>query len=797
MNSTPPRIFLAAFCSLCILSCTIVREYRPDRPFIFENRIKVSGIANREKLASVRSRLEEQIEDSARVVSASKIPWPRFPWIVPVPIIVSPNPYQPKAVEQSTRNMRFLMGSLGYKGSTVRVDSSLHSFKDQQRITLEYQVEAGRLFVIDTVEYALADSQLQRIADKVRAGCLLKKGAPFENAGIDQELDRLVGVFNNNGYQKFTREDIIVEADSTFSKLIDPSLDPFEFVRLLAEARNSLKNPTVDIRIRLNNIRDSTHLLPYQIGRFTVYSDWLPDADPNAPDIGTIVYHDSIKVVSTQQLFATRFIADQVEIRPGAPYTRQAYSQTLNNFNRLGAWQNINILSENVDSTQQINYTLRLTPAKRQFFEAGLEGSSIINNTQSIQVGSGRIGAAVNFTLRNRNLAQKAIQLENNLRTGVEFNNFQRLLTGEVSLTNRLTIPWLAMPYGSSLEGRVRNGKTITSADYSYIDRFKFFRLRTFNTFLGYEWRQGTNTSWQFRPLNFEYTRFDPDSLFLETLQDFPLLLYTYNNGLIIGSNVSYTRNLSPGSSRRTHLLRVYAEESGLLSGILFKGLTAEGRPLSTLYRFLKLDLDYRQVIDYGKSSLHLRFFSGYGLAFPTLSRQGQVTLPFFKSYVAGGPNSMRGWQLRKLGIGSNISFDTTLDGRLNDKYADIQLEGNLEYRFNLFPFYGFWMRGAAFMDVGNIWFRNDLSGQLPRAGFRASQFYHDLAMASGVGLRVDFSYFLLRFDLGFPIKDPRYGPQNKGTPLAERYYSPTAGGWFVSGIWNKPVFQFAIGYPF
>jgi hypothetical protein len=412
-------------------------------------------------------------------------------------------------------------------------------------------------------------------------------------------------------------------------------------------------------------------------------------------------------------------------------------------------------------------------------------------------VGSGRMGAAVNFTLRNRNIAHRAIQLENNLRTGVEFNNFQRLLTGEVTLTNRLTIPWLATPFRDGLERRIRNGRTITSADYSYIDRFKFFRLRTFNTFLGYEWRQNSNASWQFRPINFEYTRFDPDSLFQETLQDFPLLLYTYNNGLIIGANASYTRNFNPGSSRRTQLLRVYAEESGLLSGALLRNLTADGRPLSTLYRFVKLDLDYRHVIDYGRSSLHLRFFGGYGLAFQTLSRKGQVTLPFFKSYVAGGPNSMRGWQIRKLGIGSNISFDTTLDGRLNDKYADIQLEGNLEYRFNLFPFYGFWMRGAVFTDIGNIWFRNDLSGQLPQAGFRAGSFYKDLAMASGFGVRVDFSYFLLRFDLGFPLKDPRYGPQQTGSPQAERYYSPRPHGWFVPGVWDRPVFQFAIGYPF
>ncbi|NDC78636.1 MAG: hypothetical protein EBZ67_12300, partial [Chitinophagia bacterium] len=439
-------------------ACTIVRKYQPEQPFIFENRIKVSGIVNREKLGAVKSRLEEQVEDSVRVVKASKIPWPSFPWIFPVPVIVSPHRYDSAAVSQTASNMRYLMGSLGYKGSSVRTDSSLRRSGDQLRISVDYTVEAGRLFLIDTVAYALSDSNLQRIAEGVREGCLLKRGEPFENAGIDRELDRLVGVFNNSGYQKFTREDILVEADSTFSDLIDPSLDPFEYVRLLAAAKSRMGSPRVDIRIRLNNIRDSTHLLPYRIGSFTVYSDLEPDANLFSLDTLAGVMVDSIRVVSTQGLFAPGFIANQVEARPGMTYTRLAYSQTLNNFNRLGAWQNINIVTENVDSTRTVNYILRLTPAKRQFFEAGLEGSSIINNTQAIQVGSGRMGAAVNFTLRNRNIAHRAIQLENNLRTGVEFNNFQRLLTGEVTLTNRLTIPWLATPFRDGLERRIRNG---------------------------------------------------------------------------------------------------------------------------------------------------------------------------------------------------------------------------------------------------------------------------------------------------------------------------------------------------
>jgi len=214
---------------------------------------------------------------------------------------------------------------------------------------------------------------------------------------------------------------------------------------------------------------------------------------------------------------------------------------------------------------------------------------------------------------------------------------------------------------------------------------------------------------------------------------------------------------------------------------------------LGDLYRFTRFDVDYRRYINYKKSSLVFRAFAGVGIALNTESRQGEVTLPFFKSYYAGGPNSMRGWQIRKLGIGSNIYFDTLANGTFNDKYADMQLEANLEYRFNLFRLFGFWFRGAVFTDIGNIWFRNDLDGQLPGAEFKLSKLQQDIAISSGGGMRMDFTYFILRFDWGFPLKDPRYGPDKGSTP----FNSTSKNGWFVDGVWNKPTFQFAIGYPF
>ena len=737
-----------------------------------------------------------QIEDSAQIRVASKIPWPSFPWFIPSPVMEYPTVYNKVPVEQSIINMKNMLSSLGYRKSEIQFDTTVQKKKTQQRVKVNFKVNTGPLYKIDTVIYLFSDSLLQNIVSTSAPYSLLKKNTAFSYDKIDQEINRITDLYQNNGYVKISKEDIIAEVDTVNTDLLNGKINPFEFSATLALASIKINQPSVKVYLRLRANRDSTHVQQYRIGRVTVYTDLKPeDRDTvisiNNNDTNNVIIH------SLYNTFNAKFIKDNIQLQSGTLFKREDYNKTLNNFNKLGTWQSINMISESNDKEKKIDYTLKLQPAKRQYFSIDLEGSSILNTSQLVQVGSGRVGIANNFTLRNRNIGKRGIQLENSLRTGIEFNNFQKILSGEITLTNRLTFPRMVAPLSDRFKSKFQQAKTVFSADLSYIDRFRFFKLNTFNTFVGYEWKPNTHTTWQFKPLNLEFTQFRPDSLFIESIRNFPLLLYTYNNGLIIGMNALYNKNLTPNSTRNLNLLKIYAEESGLLTGALFYEQTRNGKYLSNLYRFVKLDAEYKHLANFKKSSLHLRAFAGIGLALSTASRRGQVTLPFFKSYMAGGPNSMRGWPLRKLGIGSNIFYDTVAAGTFNDKYADMQLEGNIEYRFNLFQFYGFWMRGAVFTDIGNIWFRNDLDGTLKNAGFKFNRLGRDIAIASGFGARVDFNYFLLRFDLGFPIKDPRYGPDNIGNSNIERFYTPNSGGWFVNNHWSKPVFQFAIGYPF
>ncbi len=785
-------ILLQGLFLISVVSCTVVRNYPKDRPFIFENTVNLQSIPKEDR-SDLKLELEEQIEDSAKVAVASQLPWPKAPWIIPVPVIDRPNFYDSLSVLQSADNMQNLMLSKGYRRVHISVDSSLEVNKDQQRVKIQYNIDAGPLYTIDSISYRLADTNLTNILNLEKNNALLKKGEPFNYNLIDQELNRMVTIFRTRGYYNLTREDFFVEADSGFAELIDPSLDPFEYISKLSELKErKKKNPEIDLFVRQFPVKDSNSIKQYHIGQFTIY----PDAPQNLSDMptdSTVTFRDSFRIVSYYNTFKPDFISRFIAMKPGNLFNQDDFSKTLNNLNKLGIWQNINITPKPLNSIQKIDYELRLSPSKRQFFTIDLEGSSVLNTNQLVLVGSGRVGLALNVRLRNRNIGKKGIQLENSVRTGIEFNNFSKILSSEFTIGNRFSIPWLVTPFGKSFGNTLQNARTIITGDVSFINRFQYYDLRSISSFIGYEWKTKPHVTWQFKPFNIELTRIQQDSLFTDAIQRNPLLVYAYNNGLIVGNNISYNRSFNGKNQKHINSLRIYGEESGILLGTLFPGQTAKGKSLEDLYKFIRFDIDFRHYINWKKTSLVFRTFAGVGTALNTESRQGKITLPFFKSYFAGGPNSMRGWQIRKLGIGSNIFFDTLANGAFNDKYADIQLEANMEYRFNMFRLFGFWIRGATFTDIGNIWFRNNIDGQLPGSEFRFKNVFRDIAIASGAGVRIDFTFFLLRFDWGFPIKDPRYGPDKWNTA----FYSNRKNGWFIDGVWNKPSFQFAIGYPF
>ena len=240
----------------------------------------------------------------------------------------------------------------------------------------------------------------------------------------------------------------------------------------------------------------------------------------------------------------------------------------------------------------------------------------------------------------------------------------------------------------------------------------------------------------------------------------------------------NYIQTGSDGAKKND--FRIGIEQSGGLTGLI-KQLDQD----ANLYRFVKLDADFKHYINYKKSALVFRLYGGIGIPYGK-NNDGtkEQHLPFFKSFYAGGPYSMRAWQVRQLGIGSSKYFDTASQAQRVDRFGDIQLEGNIEYRFNLGSLFGIKIKSALFTDIGNIWYRSNFGD--PRyagAEFNINKLYTDIAVGAGTSLRADFDYFLIRFDWAYKLKNPAFVEDNYG--------------WFHDIQLLKGQFQLGINYPF
>ena len=199
------------------------------------------------------------------------------------------------------------------------------------------------------------------------------------------------------------------------------------------------------------------------------------------------------------------------------------------------------------------------------------------------------------------------------------------------------------------------------------------------------------------------------------------------------------------------------------------------------LSQFAKLDIENRVNLNLGRHhNLVLRTATGAGLAYGNSN-----VLPYIKQFYSGGPNSMRGWRARTLGPGVYADPNLTNNALYVNETGDIRLEGNVEYRFDLWWYF----KGAIFSDVGNIWLMKKDANR-PGAEFDFSKFYNQLAVDAGLGLRFDYNYFLLRLDIGFPLVNP---------------VLPTDQKWLGNKIdigssaWrsNNLKYNLAVGYPF
>ncbi|MGB8194558.1 MAG: BamA/TamA family outer membrane protein [Chitinophagaceae bacterium] len=760
-------LLLPVLLSGCAL--TFVKKYPKDKPFVYETNVKVRDAKNATVRNELEERLQEQLDDSIRVRTRSYPLWNT---------ISRPPAYDSNNVVRTRAFMNALMRSLGYFASRIEDTAVFKTVRDQQRTIINFEITPGKNLTLDSVDYALTSPAWQQIAKLHSKDAVLKKGQAYTKAGVAEELDRLITLLRNNGYYKVSKEDIYAEVDTVAEALIDPTLDEFEQAILLEQLRRTRENPTIDVIFKQRPVRDSTHIRPYYISKVTIY----PDV-PVAIDTFENVRRDTMRignffVITRSEKFHRRFLTDFTALKPGTLYRQDNYFRTINTFNQLGAWAQANVdVFESLENDSTLDVEITLYPAKKftAIFDLEVSRNNANNVNADLVAASNLFGVGFNVGFRNRNFARQSIQTTTNARVGFELgkNVFQTLQT---SLAHNIYIPKFVWPFSWWIRNQdsLTSPRTVISLNGSYTDRRLFFNLLSTNVAFGYEWGK-RNHVWFARLLNVEYTSLNKSDSLRKLEDRNPYLRYAFNDGLVVSMQGAYRWQKQTG--RHFNAVRIGVEESGALTG-LSKSMDINAR----LFRFVRADVEYRHWLQYTKSAMVFRLFGGMGFAYGDSSRGvKERTLPFFKQYVAGGPNSMRAWQVRQLGWGSNFPKDTIF----RDRFGDIQLEANFEYRFQIGTLPGGIKIGSAFyVDAGNIWLRKTFNDpDLENSDFNIGRLGKDLAIGTGTGLRFDFNFFLIRIDYAYKVKDPQRKTDE--------------GKWFYNWRPFNGQLQLGINYPF
>lgn len=756
--------------TVCMLtSCSEQRrlsvKYFPlDTPFVAHNKIVLKGNLSKDERNRLLASLENYWDDS---LYARKVQQFGFAYRLRNPPI-----FDTTNIRRTILFMNGYLNSQGYYYARYQ-DShyvtphrahrkiyqifSKNRNPTQLRTTVVMTIDPGKNITVDSVGYALKDTNLQRLALANTQDAILKKGKPYSKDLVGNELNRLVALYRRNGYYRLTRDNLLAEADTTNKALMQLTVDPFELAARVAEASEQRKNnPTIDINVyergdyyekqfKDSVFTDSSALKQYYIGNIYYYPETkaieIPDSLIHKPDFRK-TERRWFTIYDREGKFKERPFRDHSYMRRGSMYNEDLYYKTMTNFSNIGAWGAVD--SRTIIRGDSLDFHIFLAPAVKQNVTYDLEAS---RNTGDVIGASNLFGIATSVTFRNRNVAKRAIQALSSLRGGVELNlnrPSDLLQTTQISANQRFAFPRFIAPW------RIKGGykldaiQTVFNINGSYINRKDFYELRSLVTSWGYEWKK-KNKLWSYRPLNIELYALDTLDGLKNAFRTNPLLRTAFNTGSVVSQVLTYNVTY-PGTknSNTSHNIRFAIEEAGGLLGRI-KGLQ------DRIYQYVKVEGEYKRAIQYRKTTLALRAYGGAGINYSKEGKFGQ-TLPFFKQFIAGGPNSMRAWGLRQLGLGSSLLSDTS--GSFRDRYGDLQLEVNAEYRYKIAMVGSVQVAGALFTDIGNIWnIKND--PQNPGSVFNLNRIGQDIAVGIGTGIRFDFNYFMIRVDGGLKLKDP------------------------------------------
>lgn len=612
---------------------------------------------------------------------------------------------------------------------------------------LIYYISPGTRYTVRNLEKQIQDTAIDSLLSTSDNESYLSEGMDFDLNVLQSERSRINSLLQNRGYYRFNNEYIHYEADTTVG------------------------NQQVDLLMQLR---------PYRV----VNNDTIPH---NVFRIGEVSFPVD-ENAGTRLKIRPKVLYGANELKTGDLYSEEKVQKTYSRLMRLGSVMGANIRFEpDKEDSTLLHTNIVLAPGKPNSVNLELEGTN----------SAGDFGAAVSTSYQNRNLFHGGELFSITLRGAYEaikgLNGYSDQDYIEYSVETGITFPDFKFPFVSSKFRRLAQATSEVSLMFDSQDRPEFHRRVVTGTWR-YRWNQLSRKKQHkvdLLDLNYVFMPWISDTfrkLYLEDPESRNAILkYNYENLFIMkwGYNFTYSSRPLSGAANNygtdAYIIRLGAESSGnLLYGLshLFAASPNDENQY-TLFniayaQYVKGDFDFSKSFRLDdKNSLALHF--GLGVAYP----YGNSTiLPYEKRYFSGGANSVRGWSVRGLGPGSFNGSDGRID--FINQTGDLKLDLNAEYRTHLF-----WkIHGAAFVDAGNIWTLREYAEQ-PGGQFKIDSFWRQIAVAYGLGLRLNFDYFILRLDGGMKAVHPAFKDAKRHFPI-------------IHPNFNRDFsLHFAVGLPF
>ena len=673
--------------------------------------------------------------------------------------------YDSTLTTASENQLQRALTNKGYLKNQVSSEVKLNPKKKKAEV--DYFITLNEPYRIRSITYDIPNDSLRDLILADTTDFPIKCSSPLDHKKLDSERDLIVQRLRNNGYYAFNKNYITFVADTAAG------------------------SHEVDLTLSLSNKTQDLPHLPHIEGHRQFYVRdviFVTSYDAVSMQNGvygeTVTYNGITVLYGDDRYIAAEILDENCFIRPGSIYNASDVDRTYKALGRLGIIKYINIDMKavgEIGGDLWVDAYILLNRDKSQTISFSLEGTN----------SEGDLGFGIGADYQHRNIFKGSEIL--NVKFKASYESLSGDLSGlindnysEYSGDVGITFPKFKMPFLRESFKRRIQASTEFMTSFNYQERPEYTRIIA-GAGWKYIWSERNNQMRHtFNLIDVSYVYLPKSKInFLDSITN-PLLRYSYEDHLIMRMGYTfYKTNRRPTTPFTTVLqdniytIRASAETAGnLLYGISHMiGQKREDddsyKVFGTRYsQYVKLDGDFA-VTHYINQRSSLAFHAGFGIAVPY---GNSTVLPFEKRFYSGGANSVRGWGVRTLGPGS---FDgKKAQNSFIYQCGDIRLDLNLEYRCKLF-----WvLELGAFIDCGNVWTIKEYENQ-PGGAFKIGKFFEQLALSYGLGLRMDFTYFLLRFDVGMKAHNPASGQEH--WPLI----SPS--------LKRDAEIHFSVGYPF